>query len=125
MKVLITGSREWLNYAAMVEQFDKLPLGTTIVHGHCPRGADAMADGLAKKRGFEVRRYPANWDRFGKGAGPIRNQEMIDKEHPDKDGVLIDFVLAFSINLAASHGTKDCVQRAKAKGLSVTLVTGR
>jgi hypothetical protein len=124
MKILITGSREWMNYAAMEAAFAKMPRDVTLVHGHCPRGADAMADTLGRRFGFDLRRYPADWDRYGKGAGHIRNQEMIDKEHPDSDGVLFDFGLAFSIDLTQSHGTRDCVRRALKAGIKMVHIKG-
>lgn len=47
------------------------------------RGADRNAEIWAEQRGYPVRVYPADWDKHGKKAGPIRNQEMLDKEDPD------------------------------------------
>ena len=89
MKVLVTGSRDWNDAAAIEREFKKLPPGTVIVHGACPTGADALADKLAMKHGFPIRRYPADWEGKGKSAGPCRNSQMIRSEHSDKDGVPI------------------------------------
>jgi len=52
MKVLVTGSRDWEDAKAIERELAKLPPGTIIVHGHCPTGADAMADKIAMKLGF-------------------------------------------------------------------------
>lgn len=49
-----------------------------IVHGHCPRGADAIADRLAISMGFNVERHPAQWSLYGHRAGFVRNAYMVD-----------------------------------------------
>lgn len=111
MKVLVCGGREWSNWAVMQNRLATLPPDTVIVHGAC-RGADLMADWLAKYRlNFKVRPYPADWKAFGKGAGPIRNRKMYDAEKPD-------LVIAFhsDISLTTSKGTKDMVEYALFQG---------
>lgn len=53
--------------------------------------------------------FPANWDKYGKKAGPIRNAQMLEEGRPN-------LVLAFHDNLQFSHGTKDmCEIAVKAK----------
>jgi hypothetical protein len=59
--------------------------------------------------------YPANWRRFRRAAGIIRNAEMLEKGQPD-------LVLAFHVNLAESRGTRDMVERALAAGVEVRLI---
>ena len=119
MKVLVTGSRDWVNKDAIEREFKKLPAGTIIVHGACPTGADALADSAAMKFGFKIRRFPARWETEGKGAGPRRNARMIREEHPDADGKPFDLGLAFTLDLSRSRGTKDCVERARKAGIKV------
>ena len=112
-----------MNEAAIAREFAKLPKGTTIIHGACETGADAIAEKLAKKFGFHIRRYPANWDDptmpNKKAAGPIRNSHMLREEHPDKDGEVISFGLAFTPDLDRSRGTKDTVTKARKAGIRV------
>ncbi len=55
-----------------------------------------------------LKAIPADWDKFGKGAGPIRNQQMIDEGKPD-------LVVAFP----GGTGTADMVKRAKKHGIEV------
>lgn len=106
-------------------EFKKLPPGTIIVHGACPTGADALADVAAMKMGFQIRRYPADWDgekaRTGSSAaaGPKRNSAMIKAEHPDEDGKPLDMGLAFAMDLSRARGTKDCVGKARRAGIKV------
>lgn len=53
------------------------PRDVLLIHGACPRGADALADQFAREIGMNVRRHPADWDTHGKRAGFLRNAEMV------------------------------------------------
>lgn len=81
-----------------------------IVHGGA-RGADSIADRWAKRNHISVKPHPADWDRFQKAAGPIRNQEMLDEEKPD-------LVIAFP----GGRGTADMVSRARRSGVKIIAV---
>ncbi len=48
-----------------------------LVHGGCPRGADRIADILGRRWGGQVETHPADWDRYGRGAGMRRNADMV------------------------------------------------
>ena len=80
MRILVTGSRDWTDEQRI---FEALLLysggrGTILVHGACPTGADAIADRIASDWPWEIERYPADWNKYGKRAGFIRNKEMVD-----------------------------------------------
>lgn len=113
-RILITGSRHWTDretvMAALVGEWSG-PDGV-LVSGACPTGADRMAEEMWEFLGGVVQRHPADWDRYGKKAGPIRNQEMVD--------LGADICLAFP--LPDSRGTVDCVKRARAAGIPVRLI---
>lgn len=115
MKLLITGSREWTDRKAIRDVLARFPAGTVLIHGAC-RGADKIAAGVGNQLGFDVRPYPADWERFGNAAGPIRNQEMIDKECLDGDE--IDICIAFHDDLENSKGTKDMIEKADNAGIN-------
>lgn len=108
MRILVTGSRTWTDEQIVRETlfkayklgYDSVP---TIVHGAC-RGADSIAGEVAKDLGWNVEEFPAQWDLFGKMAGPRRNQEMIDTNP--------DLVIVFHGDLFHSKGTLDMVKRA-------------
>jgi hypothetical protein len=115
MKVLVCGSREWVEQAPIERELRKLPPGTIIVHGAC-RGADNIAGYVAKQLGFEVRAYPVSneeWKKFGPAAGYLRNAKMLAEEHPDKTGVYVDLVLAFHRDPSLGKGTRNMVGLAK------------
>ena len=75
-------------------------------------GADKIAGEIATVFGLKVIPYPANWSAYGKAAGCVRNQLMLDREHPDE-------VWAFHEDLENSKGTKDMVERAEQAGIKV------
>ena len=108
MMLLITGTREGVPLQRIQKAFDRLVeafpdgLEVTLVHG-AARGVDQMCAEEAIRRGWNTEAYPANWTRFGKAAGPIRNQEMVDLGP--------DFFIAFPV--PHSRGTRDCIRRAK------------
>lgn len=105
MKVLVTGSRNFNNFELMKQKI-KESGATIVVHGDA-RGADSQAKLAARQLGIEQRAYPAQWSKFGKTAGPIRNQQMIDEEHRLEEP--IDKALAFPAK--DSIGTYDMIRR--------------
>ncbi len=124
MRILITGSRDWDNDKSIyfrimeaigdwIESHPGLrkdqPLGwVTIVPGKCPMGADRIADIFSNRRlGHAAEVHPANWKKYGKRAGMLRNLEMVD--------TLPDICLAFVRN--NSTGTLNCRDAAKRKGI--------
>ena len=113
MRVLITGSRNWEGVWAETEVGVVLmaveclsivlrsPL--VIVHGGCPTGADAIADRWARRRDYEPEVHPADWARWGKGAGPMRNVKMVEAGADMCIGFLRD----------SSKGTLHCLEMAR------------
>ena len=112
MKILVSGSRNFTNKAFM--KIAILALGNVdcIVQGEA-RGADRCAKEIARELGIECRSYPAQWKKYGRSAGPLRNQEMLDKEHPD-------LVVAFP--LPGSIGTWDMVERCEEANIKVKII---
>jgi hypothetical protein len=77
-RLCIFGSREGVP-AEVVEAFvASLPADIEVVVGAAPHktGVDYIAERAARKRGLKVKRYPADWKRYGKAGGPIRNADM-------------------------------------------------
>jgi hypothetical protein len=50
--------------------------GDAICSGLCPKGADRFAVILADKYKTKKMWFPANWDKYGKAAGFIRNGDI-------------------------------------------------
>lgn len=109
-RILITGDRNWTNKTIIQRVlYSEVSLTTEyVIHGGAP-GADTLGGEVATGFGLVVRVFQAQWKRYGRAAGPIRNQQMLDEGKPT-------LVLAFHNNLAKSKGTRDMVSRAlKAK----------
>lgn len=85
-----------------------LPLpGTVIITGAAP-GVDTAAGDWAVVNWTELMEYPADWDHYGKAAGFIRNQRMLDEGNPD-------CVIAFP----GGNGTANMVSLARKAGVEV------
>lgn len=83
MKVLVCGGRDFNSLALLHKELDKLdPRPTQIISGHA-RGADQLAEMYADENRIPLRIFPANWDKYGKRAGYIRNKQMLDEGQPD------------------------------------------
>ena len=115
MRLLVCGSRDYKDPTVMNSLAGMLTDHDVLIHGNAP-GADRLFAWCAKWTGCDVKRFDADWTKYGKAAGPIRNQRMLDEGKPD-------LVLAF-INkpLVESRGTFDMVQRAKDAGVQVYVV---
>jgi YspA, cpYpsA-related SLOG family len=111
MRVLICGDRNWTDRRRIRWYLKTLPVGSVIIHGNAP-GADRIAGELASELGFEVIAFPAQWWRYGRAAGPLRNKQMIDEGRPDKVAYAHD-------DLDASTGTRGMVAQARSAGIPV------
>ena len=96
---------------------DRIPWDVALAHPeHGPYlGGDWHAHHFALSRGWTIEEYPADWDRYGKAAGGIRNQTRVNLQP------LADVLVAAP--LGPSPGTRDCIRRAKAAGIPVVDIT--
>ncbi len=123
MRLLVCGSRTWTDRVQLgweiegiVAQHQGEPL--VLIHGDA-RGADRLADELARARGWRLEVYPAHWRTEGRAAGPRRNLRMLRNGLPD-------LVLAFVDKpLPQSRGTAHMVALARAAGLPVRVIERR
>lgn len=130
MKILVTGSRYWTPnmHAALVERHLiqawqeacgnrtlMMPRDITIIQGGA-NGVDAIALKVAIECGFRYHTEFADWEKYGKGAGHIRNRVMLDMEP--------DLVMAFHHDLYHAKGTLDCYTQAVDRKCRIRLITG-
>lgn len=106
-RVIIAGSREFTDQTRLnkvcrwIFKTARIP-----VSGTC-RGTDKMGEEYAREEGMAVARFPADWSRYGKMAGPRRNGEMARYAMKKGcNGVLIAFLRA------DSRGTKNMIDTA-------------
>jgi hypothetical protein len=124
MNILVCGSRDWNDFTTIKKYLEELKTTDnntqqpiTIIHGGC-KGADSIAGYLAGQLGFQVRVFKADWSKYGKAAGPIRNQQMLDEGHPN-------LVVAFHDALENSKGTLDMVSRARKAEINVIVIKSK
>ena len=117
IKVIIAGTRDFNDYAFLKKNVDYFLQGINpnseeieIVSGNA-RGADKLGERYAKEHNLPVKLFPANWDKYGKRAGYLRNQEMANYS---------DVLIAFWDE--KSKGTKHMIDIAKKQDLTVIVV---
>lgn len=115
LRVLVCGSRDFSDWPFLFDRLDELhgntPIGV-VIEGEAP-GADTLAKRWALSRGVDHKPFPANWNRHGRAAGPIRNKQMLEEGKPE-------LVIAFICKpLTASRGTKNMVDQATKAGVEV------
>lgn len=76
MKVIIAGSRNITDPRVVEEAVREAGFPITEVVSGCARGVDTLGEKFAEQYCIPVKKFPAQWSRYGKGAGPIRNKEM-------------------------------------------------
>lgn len=112
-RIVVAGCRDFCDYDTAKEYIDlclcELEENSTFifVSGAC-RGADMLGERYAKEHGFEIERYPANWDLYGRAAGPLRNRKMAEAS---------DLVICFWDG--KSRGTRTMIQYAEQLGKTV------
>lgn len=109
--VLVCGGRGYTNRDKVFDVLNRLHrerIISRIVHGNAT-GADTFADQWAAGKVETIIHIP-EWDKYGRAAGPIRNQQMLE-EKPD-------LVVAFP----GGKGTQDMVGRAIRAGIKVMFI---
>jgi len=86
----------------------------TIIHGGCPTGVDHVTDQIAKKEGWKIMVFPAQWKKHGKAAGPIRNEQMVTEGNPD---------MALLFLSSQSKGTKNMLSIIEKMQIPHVLIT--
>ncbi len=99
-RVCVSGSRDYEHLANVDRVLLALPRGIVVVHGGA-EGVDRRADEVARRVGVEVEVWKADWERYGRRAGPLRNRQMVAS---------CDFLLAFWNGV--SRGTASAIQAA-------------
>ena len=112
MRVLVCGTRNFDREEVIRDVMRRLPGDAVIIEGEA-KGADSIARKVAGDRGMSVLRFPADWDKYGRGAGVIRNQQMLDKGRPE---VVYAFYMSTE-DREKSIGTRDMVRRSVNAGV--------
>jgi len=120
MRILVCGSRHFDDFNQLNQLLADLdfrgtvgePRIKTIIEGEA-KGADTLARKWGEMNGKEILKFPADWDKHGRAAGPIRNNQMLDEGKPD-------LVVAFLAK--DSKGTKNMIEQAEKAGVPVKVI---
>ncbi len=102
-RIVVAGCRDYENYAQAKTFIDlcicniREKYTLIFVSGGC-RGADEIGERYAYENGYEIERYPAERETYGKSAGPRRNRKMAE---------IADYVICFWNG--KSRGTKNMI----------------
>lgn len=103
-RVLVCGGRDYADYWTVFEVLDGQhksdPISCLIEGGAL--GADRFARRWATDRGVRLQTFDADWMKYGRSAGPIRNKAMLAVGRPD-------LVIAFP----GGRGTANMVRQAR------------
>ena len=113
MKVIIAGGRDFMEYDLLKSTCDYMlsKINQIEIVSGCSRGADLLGEKYAEQSGIPIKRFPADWEKFGKGAGYKRNSEM---------ATYADCLIAFWDG--ESRGTRHMINTAKKHGLQIKIV---
>lgn len=111
MRVLVCGGRDYADAEQVEQVLDHYLLAELAICHGAARGADTLAGQWAARRAVPCQRFPADWSRYGRAAGALRNARMLAEFTPD-------LVLAFP----GGRGTADMVARATLAGVPVVQV---
>lgn len=119
MKIIVTGPRDYTNYkfvelkiAMIWSMYKKNASNIEIVEGGA-KGVDSLAKQVALTHKLSLKEFPADWNKYGHSAGPIRNSQMADYG---------DILIAFRYINNPSKGTESMIKIALKKGLEVHIV---
>ena len=126
LRIIVAGSRDFKDYQllrdTLMDYLDFMddkdvvdnPSQVKFISGTA-KGADTLGEQFAYTYEYDVKRFPADWNTYGKSAGYRRNAEMA-KYASEAYGVLIAFWDG------KSKGTKHMIDLAKRYGLEVHVV---
>lgn len=115
-KIIIAGGRDFMDYNLLKEKTNKILQEKKVTHkiviiSGCARGADTLGLRYASENAFDVEEYPADWNKYGKKAGYVRNVEMAENA---------DALIAFWDG--KSKGTKHMIDIATERNLPIRVI---
>lgn len=119
-RIIVCGGRHFNDYACLESILDDVladhNLGyaeVEVVSGGCPSGADALGELFATTHNIQCSRFPAEWDKYGKSAGPIRNSQMVNYARESQKPIVVAF------SNSTTRGTNDTIKKANKLGIEI------
>ena len=115
-RLVVAGCRNFTNYLKASREIQKYinkldaEYSVIILSGGA-NGADELGEKFAEKHKLKLEKYPAEWDRYGRFAGPRRNAQMAKIA----DGIIVFWD-------GKSRGTKNMIENAKKENKPCTII---
>ena len=115
-RLVVAGCRNYTDYLRVSREIKKYieELGSgysIIIVSGCSNGTDALGERFADNHKLKVEKYPAEWNKYGRAAGPLRNAQMAKVA----DGIIVFWD-------GASKGTKNMIESAKKENKPCTII---
>ena len=123
VRIIVAGGRDFDDYSLLhitlsnyiEENLRSIDRRKILFISGTAKGADQIGEMFADTNNFAVKRFTANWDKYQKAAGPIRNKQMAEYA-AEETGVL------FAFWDSKSRGTKNMINTAERYGLEVHVI---
>ncbi len=114
MKVIIAGSRNFTDQKIVDRVITDSGFEISQVVSGGARGVDTCGEYWAEDNGVDIEVFSADWQKYGRAAGPIRNKQMANYAE----------ALIAIYDSSKSKGTANMIKQAKEQGLRYYLVDG-
>lgn len=101
MKLAIVGDRHFTGYSFLYKTLKNLDLNFSEIVSGDASGVDRLAEQYARNNNIPFTCFKAEWDKYGRSAGPRRNTLIVENS---------DLILALVSQ--ASRGTMNCINQA-------------
>jgi len=114
-RIVVAGCRDYTDYESAKSYINfcisriKNEYTLIFVSGTC-KGADQLGERYAMENGYQIEYYPADWNKYGRSAGPKRNLQM---------AMVADYVICFWDG--ESKGTMSMIECAKKLGKNIKI----
>lgn len=116
-RIIVCGGKDFNDAKLLQDTLDEIVAdfnSLEIISGHA-KGADTLAEQYAETHGIKCAVFPADWKRYGRGAGPVRNKQMLLY-------ALEASPLVVAFWNGKSLGTKNMITQAQKVGVDVRIV---
>ncbi len=118
-RIIVAGGVHFNDYKALENTLDEYFKCVSkdeieIISGHA-RGADSLGERYAQEHDIKCTVFPADWKKYGRAAGPIRNKKMLEYAMEQQAGLVAFWN-------GESKGTKNMISIAEKAGIEVKIV---
>lgn len=123
IRIIVAGTRTFSDYELLRSKLDdfvsklkqKHPDKQVVIITGAAKGADKLGSLYARNHNIPLKEFPADWNTYGRAAGPIRNQQMSDYALHEVPVLIVFWD-------GESRGTKNMINIAKRHNVQTEIV---